>query len=570
MPTCSARRSATGVRLADTDLIIEVEQDFTTYGEEVKFGGGKVIRDGMGQSPAVARRGRRRYRHHQRADPRPLGHRQGRCRAAAAAASPASARPAIPTPAGRRHRRSAPAPRRSPARARSSPPAASTATSISSARSRSRRRCCRGVTTMLGGGTGPAAGTNATTCTPGPWHLARMLQAAEALPMNLGFVGKGNASQPAGLVEQVEAGACRPQAARGLGHHPGGDRLLPGGRRRARRAGGDPHRHAERVGASSRTRSRPSRAAPSTPSTPRAPAAATRPTSSRCAALPNVLPSSTNPTRPYTVNTIDEHLDMLMVCHHLDPQHPGGRRLRRKPHPARDDRRGGHPARSRRVHHDVVRQPGDGPGRRGADPHLADRPQDEGPARAACRRRQRRNDNFRVQSATSPNTRSTPRSRTASPSMSARSRSASSPTSCCGARLFRREARPGAERRHDRRRADGRSQRLDPDAAAGALPADVRRLSAGRLQASSVTFVSRAAIEAGLPRALGLGSAWSPVANTRGGIDKSRMVHNDATPMIEVDPETYEVRADGELPDLRAGHRAAAWRSGTSCFELSQ
>ena len=215
------------VRLADTELIIEVERDLTIYGEEVKFGGGKVIRDGMGQSPGHPRRGRRRHRHHQRADHRPLGHREGRRRRSATAASPPSARPAIRTSSPASTSSSARAPRSSPARARSSPPAASTATSTSSARSRSRRRCASGVTTMLGGGTGPATGTNATTCTPGPWHIARMLQAAEGLPVNLGFSGKGNASRPDALIEQIARRRLRAEAARGLGHHAGRDRLLP-------------------------------------------------------------------------------------------------------------------------------------------------------------------------------------------------------------------------------------------------------------------------------------------------------------------------------------------------------
>ena len=141
-----------------------------------------------------------------------------------------------------------------------------------------------GITTMMGGGTGPAAGTSATTCTPGPWHLMRMLQAAEDFPMNLGFFGKGNASRPDALIEQVASRRLRPEAARGLGHDARRHRQLPRRRRAHGRAGRHPHRHARTSRASSRTRSRRSRAVPSTPSTPKAPAAATRPTSSRCAA----------------------------------------------------------------------------------------------------------------------------------------------------------------------------------------------------------------------------------------------------------------------------------------------
>ena len=138
-----------------------------------------------------------------------------------------------------------------------------------------------GVTSMLGGGTGPSHGTFATTCTPGPWHMARMIQSFDAFPVNLGISGKGNASRPAALEEMIKAGACALKLHEDWGTTPAGDRQLPVGCRRLRRAGDDPFRHAERDPASSRTPSRRSRAAPSTPSTPKAPAAATRPTSSR-------------------------------------------------------------------------------------------------------------------------------------------------------------------------------------------------------------------------------------------------------------------------------------------------
>ena len=175
-----------------------------------------------------------------------------------------------------------------------------------------------GVTTMIGGGTGPATGTNATTCTPGPWNIARMLQALDALPMNFGFLGKGNASLPQALVEQVEpapwASSCTKT---GAPRRPPSTAACAWPTSTTCRSPSTPTRSTSP--ASSRTRSRRSRAAPSTPITPKAPAAVTRRTSSSACGEPNVLPSSTNPTRPYTVNTIDEHLDMLMVCHHLDP-----------------------------------------------------------------------------------------------------------------------------------------------------------------------------------------------------------------------------------------------------------
>jgi urease subunit alpha len=175
-----------------------------------------------------------------------------------------------------------------------------------------------GVTTMIGGGTGPATGTNATTCTSGPWHLARMLQAADAFPMNIGFTGKGNASLPEPLIEQVKAGAIGLKLHEDWGTTPGEHRQLPERRRPVRRAGGDPHRHPQRVRL---RRNHPRRLqGPHHPHLPHR-RRRRRPCAGHHQGLrfPNVLPSSTNPTRPFTRNTIDEHLDMLMVCHHLDP-----------------------------------------------------------------------------------------------------------------------------------------------------------------------------------------------------------------------------------------------------------
>ena len=291
-----------------------------------------------------------------------------------------------------------------------------------------------GVTTMLGGGTGPAHGTLATTCTPGPWHLARMIQSFDAFPMNLGLSGKGNASQPAALVEMIEAGACALKLHEDWGTTPAAidcclsvadehdvqvmihtDTLNESGFVEdtiAAFKGRTIHAfHTEGAGGGH------------------------APDIIKVCGLPNVIPSSTNPTRPYTRNTIAEHLDMLMVCHHLSPVDPRGHRLRRKPHPQGDDRGGGHPARSRRVLDHLVRQPGDGPRRRGADPHLADRAQDEGAARPPGRGEGRQRQFPRAR-ATSPNTRSTRRSRRACRDMSARSRSASAPIWCCGIPAF--------------------------------------------------------------------------------------------------------------------------------------
>ena len=309
------------VRLADTDLIVEVEKDLTIYGEEVKFGGGKVIRDGMGQAQISRAEGavdtvitnaliidhsgiykadvglkrRPHRRHRQGRQPRRAAgrdhHRRARHR---------GDRRRGQDPHRRRHRQ--PHPLHLPAADRRGPELR---------HHHDDRRRHR----------------------PGDRHVGHHLHAGSLASGAHDRGGRGLPDEPRlrrqgqCLPAQGAGGAdpgrrLLPQAARGLGHDAGGHRLRAVGGRRSRRAGDDPHRHAERVRASSRTRSPPSRAAPSTPSTPRAPAAATRRTSSRWRDCANVLPSSTNPTRPFTVNTLDEHLDMLMVCHHLDSNIP--------------------------------------------------------------------------------------------------------------------------------------------------------------------------------------------------------------------------------------------------------
>ncbi len=245
-----------------------------------------------------------------------------------------------------------------------------------------------GVTSMLGGGTGPATGTFATTCTPGPWHIARMIEAADAFPMNLGFAGKGNASTPAGLVEQVEAGACALKLHEDWGTTPAAiDNCL---------SVADDHDvqvmiHSDTLNESGFVEDTIAAFKGRTIHAFHTEGAGGghAPDIIKVAGLDNVLPSSTNPTRPFTVNTLDEHLDMLMVCHHLDGVHPRGPRLRGIAHPQGDDRGRGHPARHRRALDDVVGQPGHGPGRRGDHPHLADGRQDEAPARRPARRARR-------------------------------------------------------------------------------------------------------------------------------------------------------------------------------------
>ena len=304
------------VRLADTDLFVEVERDFTLYGEEVKFGGGKVIRDGMGQSQAVAAIAvdtvvtNALIIDHWGIVKADIGIRAGRIAAIGKAGNP-DVQPGVDIVIG---------------------PGTEiiagegmivTAGGIDThihfiCPQQVDEALMSGVTTMVGGGTGPATGTKATTCTPGPWHIARMLEAAEGLPMNLGFMGKGNASLPDALVEQVQAGAIGLKLHEDWGTTPAAidcclsvaeehdvqvaihtDTLNESGFVEATIAafkGRTIHTlHTEGAGGGH------------------------APDILRVVGEANVLPSSTNPTRPYTVNTADEHLDMLMVCHHLDP-----------------------------------------------------------------------------------------------------------------------------------------------------------------------------------------------------------------------------------------------------------
>src|SRR4030088_3111656 len=308
------------VRLADTDLIIEVEKDFCTYGEEVKFGGGKVIRDGMGQSQVTNRQGavdtvitNALILDHWGIVKADVGIKDGEVFGIGKAGNP-DIQPNVTIVIG-------------------------PGTEVIAGEGKIltaggfdthihficpqqvEEALMSGVTSMLGGGTGPAAGTNATTCTPGPWHLGRMIQAADAFPVTLGFAGKGNASRPAALEEMIEAGACALKLHEDWGTTPNAidvcltvaesydvqvaihtDTLNESGFVEdtvAAFKGRNIHAfHTEGAGGGH------------------------APDIIKVCGLPNVLPSSTNPTRPFTINTIDEHLDMLMVCHHLDPRIP--------------------------------------------------------------------------------------------------------------------------------------------------------------------------------------------------------------------------------------------------------
>ena len=308
------------VRLADTDLIVEVEKDFAIYGEEVKFGGGKVIRDGMGQSQRSRAEGavdtvitNALIIDHWGIVKADIGLKDGRIAGIAKAGNP-DTQPGVTIVTG-------PGTEIIAGEGR-----ILTAGGVDShihmiSPQQAWEALYSGVTTLIGGGTGPAEGTNATTCTPGPWHIARMLQAAEGLPVNIGLLGKGNASLPAALREQVKAGACGLKLHEDWGTTPAAidcclsvademdvqvaihtdtlnesgfvERTIAAFKDRVIHAF-----HTEGAGGGH------------------------APDIIKVCGLPNVLPSSTNPTRPFTVNTLDEHLDMLMVCHHLDPRIP--------------------------------------------------------------------------------------------------------------------------------------------------------------------------------------------------------------------------------------------------------
>src|SRR6266436_1617084 len=305
------------VRLADTDIIIEVEKDFTTYGEEVKFGGGKVIRDGMGQSQITNKQGavdtvitNALILDHWGIVKADVGIKDGNIYAIGKAGNP-DIQPGVTIIVGPGTEVIAGEGKILTAGGFDTHIHFICPQQVDDA-------LMSGITSMLGGGTGPAHGTFATTCTPGPWHLARMIQAADAFPVNLGFAGKGNASRPAALEEMVKAGACALKLHEDWGTTPAAidnclsvaddydvqvmihtDTLNESGfvedTIKAFKGRTIHAFHTEGAGGGH------------------------APDIIKVAGLKNVLPSSTNPTRPFTKNTIDEHLDMLMVCHHLDP-----------------------------------------------------------------------------------------------------------------------------------------------------------------------------------------------------------------------------------------------------------
>ncbi len=542
------------VRLADTELFVEVEQDLTTYGEEVKFGGGKVIRDGMGQSQVRRADGavdtvitNALIVDHTGIIKADVGIKGGRIEAIGKAGNP-DIQPDVTITIG-------PGTEVIAGEGKILTAGGFDAHIHFICPQQIEEALMSGVTTMLGGGTGPATGTNATTCTPGPWHIEMMLRAADAFPMNLAFAGKGNASNRSGLVEQVKAGACALKLHEDWGTTPSAidtclsvaddydvqvmihtDTLNESGFVEdtiAAFKGRTIHAfHTEGAGGGH------------------------APDIVRVAGLSNVLPSSTNPTRPFTVNTIDEHLDMLMVCHHLDQSIPedlafAESRIRKETIAAED------------ILHDI-----------GALSMMASDSQAMGRVgeviirtwQTAHKMKVQRgalpedgasgNDNARVKRYIAKYTINPAIAHGMSKHIGSIEKGKLADLVLWSPAFF--GVKPDMIIKGG---AIAAAQMGDPNASIPTpQPVHYRPMFGAygsALTATSVTFVSQAAFkDGGIAARLGAGEGsegstfkkeFVAVENVRGGISKADMVMNDATPDITVDPETYEVRADGEL-----------------------
>ncbi|WP_225767437.1 urease subunit alpha [Inquilinus sp. Marseille-Q2685] len=530
------------LRLADTDLIIEIERDHTVYGEEVKFGGGKVIRDGMGQGQATRAEGAADtvitnavILDHWGIVKADVAIRDGRIARIGKAGNP-DIQPGVDIVIG---------------------PGTEVIAGEGKILTAGGIDChihficpqqveeaiSSGVTTLVGGGTGPSTGTKATTCTPGPWHIARMLQAAEGLPVNISISGKGNASRPDALVEQIRAGASSMKLHEDWGTTPAAidcclsvadamdiqvmihtDTLNESGFVEdtiAAFKGRTIHAfHTEGAGGGH------------------------APDIIRVAGLPNVIPSSTNPTRPFTVNTLDEHLDMLMVCHHLDAGIPedvafAESRIRRETIAAED------------ILHDlgafsIISSDSQAMGRIGEvilrTWQTAHKMKVQ---RGRLAQETGENDNARVKRYVAKYT--------INPAIAqGLSRHVGSVEVGKLADLVLWDPAFFGVKPDLVLKAGTISMALmgDPNASIPTpQPVHYRPMFGGfgrAMAASAITFVSKAALEDGIGRRLGLAREVVAVEGTR-GIGKADMIHNSATPVIEVDPETYEVRADGEL-----------------------
>ncbi|AHI72713.1 urease subunit alpha [Burkholderia thailandensis] len=529
------------IRLADTELLIEVERDYTIYGEEVKFGGGKVIRDGMGQSQLSAADvadtviTNAVILDHWGIVKADIAIKHGRIAAIGKAGNP-DIQPGVTIAIG------------AATEIIAGEGLIVTAGGIDThihfiSPQQIDEALASGVTTMIGGGTGPATGTNATTCTPGPWHMERMLQAADGWPINLGFLGKGNASRPQPLVEQIEAGAIGLKLHEDWGTTPAAidncltvaddtdtqvaihtDTLNEGGFVEATVAafkGRTIHTyHTEGAGGGH------------------------APDILKVCGEPNVLPSSTNPTRPYTINTLDEHLDMLMVCHHLDPSIAedlafAESRIRRETIAAED------------ILHDL-----------GALSMLSSDSQAMGRVgeviirtwqsahkmkmqRGALAEDSARNDNFRAKRYVAKYT--------INPALThgiAHEVGSIEPGKWADLVLWEPAFFGVKPAMIIKGGMIAVAQMGDPNASIPTpQPVHYREMFAtrgGALARTSLTFVSQLTLDAGIGARYGLAKRLVPVRGCR-TVTKRDMIHNAWQPAISVDPETYDVVADGAL-----------------------
>jgi urease subunit alpha len=528
------------LRLADTDLIIEIEKDYTVYGEEVKFGGGKVIRDGMGQGQLCAAEvadtviTNAVIIDHWGIVKADIGIKDGRIWAVGKAGNP-DIQPGVTIPVG------------AATEIIAGEGKIVTAGGIDShihfiCPQQIYEAMASGVTTMLGGGTGPVTGTFATTCTPGPWHIARMLEAADAFPMNLGFMGKGNVSQPEPLREQVRAGAMGLKLHEDWGTTPAAiDNCLTV----ADEMDVQVAIHTDTLNESGFVETTIAAFKGRTIHTFHTEGAGGghSPDIIRAVEQPNVLPSSTNPTMPYTVNTIDEHLDMLMVCHHLDPAIAediafAESRIRRETIAAEDilhdlgafsmmssdsqamGRVGEVIIRTWQTAHKMKMQ-------RGSLPQDSDR-----------------NDNFRVKRYIAKYTINPARTHGIAHMVGSVEKGKLADLILWNPAFF--GVKPALVIKGG---VIAGAVMGDPNASIPTpQPVHFRPMfgAFGKALRSSVTFVSSAALDNPAVTGLGLVKPLVAVSGTR-AVGKTDMIHNDAMPKIEVDPETYQVRADGVL-----------------------